>query len=114
MLGEASLEGRVRAWLTTLPMQDVGGTFETVPIFMRYTVRKFTGRLAKRWNLHALYLHEFFRSDKSRCPHSHPWWFITCVLKGGYWEHTDTGKHWRRPGYIRWYPANHFHRIEVE
>lgn len=123
MLGGASLYGRFRAWLTTLPMQDVGDTFETVPIFMRYTltkfdakagVRGFLSRLAKRRKIHALYLHEFFRSDKSRCPHDHPWSFITVVLRGGYWEHTSTGRHWRRPGSILYRPATFAHSIEVD
>jgi hypothetical protein len=118
-----SLEGRLYGWLTKLPMQAVGDTFQSVPIFVRYTLTKFEAksgwrgflsRLIKRRKIHALYLHEFFRSDKDRCPHDHPWAFVTVILKGGYWEHTSTGKHWRRAGSVLYRPAEFAHSIELE
>ena len=34
--------------------------------------------------------------------------------KGGYWETTKTGKHWRAPGYIGFRSANNFHRVDLK
>ena len=41
-----------------------------------------------------------------------PKWFI--IIKGGYWETTTTGKHWRPPGYIGFRSANNFHRVDLK
>ncbi|KRQ31375.1 hypothetical protein AOT83_04570 [Mycobacteroides sp. H001] len=38
-----------------------------------------------------VYVHQFIHSDDDRAPHDHPWWFVSWVLKGHYFEHTDTG-----------------------
>ena len=35
------------------------------------------------------------------------------ILKGGYWEHTETGKHWRGPGHIRFRKAKNLHWLEL-
>jgi hypothetical protein len=45
----------------------------------------------RRFNI---YLHKFLRDDDDRALHDHPWWFISLMLKGGYWEivpHRDGG-----------------------
>lgn len=71
-----------------------------------------------------LYLHCFFRSDKDRWPHDHPWPFRTLVLKGGYVEETwavdpTTGKPGIRcyeamsPFTTRWRAAEHLHRVHI-
>lgn len=38
----------------------------------------------RRFNL---YLHNIVRSDDDRALHDHPWWNLSIVLKGGYWEY---------------------------
>jgi len=47
------------------------------------------------------FLHRFLRSDDPVF-HNHPWfWYHSIILKGGYWEHTPWGTHWRGPGHSR-------------
>ena len=36
-----------------------------------------------------VYLHHFLADDDDRALHDHPWWFITLILKGGYFELTE-------------------------
>lgn len=45
----------------------------------------------RRFNI---YLHKFLRDDDDRALHDHPWWFLSWIIKGGYWEvvpHRDGG-----------------------
>lgn len=60
-----------------------------------------------------IFLHKFLKSDADDL-HDHPWNYITIILKGGYWEHTPDGKHWRGPGHIRRCSAKSLHRIELD
>ena len=60
-----------------------------------------------------IFIHRFIKSDPDDL-HDHPWAFITMILAGGYWEHTEDGKFWRRPLSIRYSPANKFHRVELD
>lgn len=53
-----------------------------------------------------IYLHEFLRSDEDRALHDHPWFNLSVVLSGAYFEETirKGGVHrWvlRRPGLFR-------------
>lgn len=76
----------------------------------------------------SIYVHEFYRSDKDRCLHDHPWHFLTFILKDGYIEemylypdhisklHEPTNdrqrtSYYRRPRSILWRPARTAHRI---
>ena len=44
------------------------------------------------------FIHRFMLSDDPVF-HNHPWdWYLTIILKGGYWEHTPWGTTWRGPG----------------
>lgn len=46
-------------------------------------------------------LHQFMESDEPVW-HDHPWnYYISIVLRGGYWEHTPHGTSWFGPGSIR-------------
>ncbi len=59
-------------------------------------------------------LHEFHQSDEFR-PHSHPFCFLSIVLKTGYWEHTKFGgRQWRRPWTVRFRGTRSFHWVEVD
>lgn len=59
-----------------------------------------------------LMLHKICLSDPDDL-HDHPWWYATLILKGGYWEITQKGKFWRRPGHFRISSPQSLHRIEI-
>lgn len=69
--------------------------------------------IKSRWLPFSVYLHEFFRSDRDRCLHDHPWSFVSIILRGGYWEEMHDGRHWRRPGSLLVRRAEVAHRIEI-
>lgn len=79
----------------------LGDTF-----FVRYKV--FTSQFF------SVYLHEFYRSDRDRCLHDHPWPFLSVILRGGYFEHSQDGVRWCRPGSILFRRATWAHRIELK
>jgi hypothetical protein len=64
-----------------------------------------------------IYLHKFLRDDDDRALHDHPWWFVSIILKGGYWELVpkDGGPAnkvlQRKVGTIAFRPAIHRHRV---
>ena len=60
-----------------------------------------------------IFLHKFLKSDPDDL-HDHPWRYFTFILRGGYWEYTPTGKHWRGPGHFRVCNSESLHRIEVK
>lgn len=60
-----------------------------------------------------IYLHNILRDDDDRALHDHPWWSISIILRGGYWEHTPEGKFWRNAGSIRFRTATASHRLEL-
>lgn len=78
-----------------------------------------------------IYLHNIVRSDDDRALHDHPWWNLSILLKGGYWEVTPPYRplypemaidlfhepklvrKWRRPGSVVLRRATDAHRLEV-
>jgi hypothetical protein len=57
-------------------------------------------------------IHQFIQSDDPVL-HTHPWWYFTLILKGGYWEHLPGDKKvWRGPGSIR-FGRNVTHWVEI-
>lgn len=65
--------------------------------------------------LFAFYLHWILRSDdRERGLHDHPWDFVSVILRGGYVEHTSTGRKWYGPGSVLYRRAEAFHAIGVE
>lgn len=60
-----------------------------------------------------VYLHKFLRSDEDRALHDHPWWFVSMVLKGSYWEHREGKVKQRQEGSIAIRPASTLHRVEL-
>lgn len=72
-----------------------------------------------------VYLHNVVRSDDDRALHDHPWWNISIVLWGGYYEHMPvipdlyeygwrtTHRKWRGIGSIVFRKANAAHRLEL-
>lgn len=65
----------------------------------------------------AIRVHHILRSDRGRYNHSHPWPYLTIILRGGYWEIMGDGKggtrevKWRGPGSILFRRAGTFHRL---
>jgi hypothetical protein len=64
----------------------------------------------KTWHV---YLHNMLRSDADKELHDHPWWFISIILWGGYWEETERGREFLRPGRIIFRPAAWRHRVHL-
>lgn len=81
-----------------------------------------------------IYLHQALRSDDDRALHDHPWWNLSIVLKGGYWEimpmyrplYPDLAidvmlgapaapyqRIWRRPGAFIFRRPTDAHRLEL-
>ena len=61
-----------------------------------------------------VYLHQFLHDDEDRALHDHPWWFVSVMLWGGYYEHTPNGGLVRRvSGTVAYRPATHTHRVEL-
>ncbi|SHW60759.1 hypothetical protein [Mycobacteroides abscessus] len=57
-----------------------------------------------------LYLHRFHSSDRPP-PHCHPWPFVSLILKGSYYEVTETATILRTAGSLALRPAEHRHQI---
>jgi hypothetical protein len=72
--------------------------------------------LLKLWGGRGLYLHHFVGDDWSRDLHDHPKRFVSIGLCGAYREMTPhdeiIGRIYRAP-WIRTFPAEHIHRIEL-
>lgn len=74
--------------------------------------------LIPRNKLFNVYFHEIVRSDDDRALHDHPWWNVSIILTGGYFEHTIAAggvhvRRWRGPGSIKLRRAKAAHRLEV-
>ncbi|WP_236643654.1 hypothetical protein [Flavisphingopyxis soli] len=78
----------------------------------------------RRWwviprnRLFNIYHHDVLHSDEDRALHDHPWWNVSIVLAGGYFEHViEAGginrKVWRGPGSIVFRRAKAAHRLEL-
>lgn len=69
-----------------------------------------------------IYLHNILRSDDDRALHDHPWWNLSVVLKGGYFEHMPAPENsvfkqvmkWRGRGSIVFRKAKSSHRLELD
>ncbi|NJM70925.1 MAG: hypothetical protein HC862_12225 [Scytonema sp. RU_4_4] len=46
--------------------------------------------------------------------HNHPWPNVSLILKGGYWEKTEDGVRWYRPGSIIFRSAYKHHNIWIK
>ena len=61
-----------------------------------------------------VYLHKIVRDDDPRALHDHPWWNVSIVLKGGYYEWRK-GRPcvWRNPGAVVFRRATAAHRLTL-
>jgi hypothetical protein len=46
--------------------------------------------------------------------HNHPWFNISLILRGGYWEKTEKNLMWYRPGSIIFRSAKKYHNIWIQ
>lgn len=75
----------------------------------------------RRWRffsfrrLPGIRLHQILRSDLDREFHDHPFWFVSFILKGGYWEFRpgEMIPHFYPPGSIIFRRATDLHRLEL-
>lgn len=72
----------------------------------------------RRWRLlqlsaFAIYIHQIFESDKDAHFHSHPWNYISCVLKGAFYEENHSGNLLAINGTVVKRHHSVFHRITV-
>jgi hypothetical protein len=87
-------------------------------LFTRYEIGRAGSVYLVRWTIlgrrygpgSKLFLHWFHRSDADHF-HDHPWPFWSLILWGGYWEHSDAGRHWYRPGRLLRRSATWRHRV---
>lgn len=60
-----------------------------------------------------VYLHKFLRDDDDRALHDHPWGFLSVMLRGLYFEHTEDGAIVRRAPSLAFRGAEHRHRVSL-
>ncbi len=122
---------RLLCWL--LPYQDIYETTEdgTQKLYLRRWFLK--GQDDSDWKLEdrtsRVVIHKMYRSDSGRLPHTHPFWFKTLVLFGGYvdkqysWDKTNgPASKWRKgpmledmtPGTFRHRDASHLHQVQLK
>ena len=58
-------------------------------------------------------VHRFFPGYQDVHAHSHPWWFVTLVLRGGYVDHSKRGADRLSVGTFRLRRPQHTHRLAV-
>ena len=65
----------------------------------------------------AIRVHRWIRSDDKRYMHTHPWWFVTFILRGSYTDVSmkdgETIRQRLKRFNIKYRPANHLHYVEV-
>lgn len=61
-----------------------------------------------------LYLHKFMRDDDDRAFHDHPWWFVSLLLSGTYFEHRPIGTQKRRWLSLAFRRADALHRVTLD
>ena len=71
-------------------------------------------RYRPKWFPFNILIHEILANDHGEGVHTHLCPYITIILRGGYWETTKKGKHWRAPGYIGFRSANNLHRVDLK
>ncbi len=101
-------------WIKTLfsgrPHFYIGGP--TNPYMLRWY-------LLPRNHWFNIYLHKFLRDDDDRALHDHPWWFLSIMLRGVYYEMTPS--EWnrfgqvalRKTGSVAFRRATHRHRVAL-
>ncbi len=91
-----------KALRRVLPHKEIGWK-EIGETFTRFTLLK------TPW--FNLYLHRLDAPKPHELGHDHSWSFVTCILKGGYYEDSGDGWDWRGPLTVLYRPAEHCHNV---
>jgi hypothetical protein len=88
-----------------IPHDDIG--WESVG-------EKFTRYNLLKCRLLNVYIHQMWSPIAPPVCHSHPWAFVTFILRGGYWETRDN-ETWvfRKPGRVLYRPAKFRHTVKT-
>jgi len=79
------------------------------PFIVRYYL---LFRNRPKWFPFNILVHKLLKSDLGDL-HDHYWSYITIIFKGGYWETTEKGTLWRRPGYVGFRRKSDRHSLKV-
>ena len=79
------------------------------PFMIRYYV---LFRKRPTWFPFNILVHKILKSDLGDL-HDHYWSYITIIIKGGYWETTEKGTYWRRPGYVGFRKSTSKHSLRI-
>ena len=60
------------------------------------------------------YIHHMQRDDDDRALHDHPWWNLSIILSGGYFEHMPDRVEWRGVGQWVLRRASAAHRLALK
>ena len=71
-------------------------------------------RKRPKWFPFNIIIHEMLNDDHGDGVHSHMCPYITIILRGGYWETSKNGKHWRPTSYVGFRSANNLHRVDLK
>lgn len=100
-------------WTQSHPMDFRIPPNEAIPVYMQRW-----WRIPRNWAFN-IYFHIVRRSDDDRALHDHPWFSLSIVLDGGYFEHEimEGGIHrrtWYGPGAMRFrWHGKKAHRLEL-
>lgn len=86
--------------------EEINGHNRCPTYLYRWTLFKFQKLLS-------IYLHHFVADDWSLDLHDHPKRFISVGLRGGYVEHQQHSMRIFHSPWVRTFPANHIHRLEM-
>ena len=79
------------------------------PFIVRYYL---LFRNRPKWFPFNILVHKLLKSDLGDL-HDHYWSYITIIFKGGYWETTEKGTLWRRPGHVGFRRRSDRHSLKV-
>lgn len=97
-----SLRQWVKGWLSGGPHFIIGD---------RYLLRWY---VIPRNPFLNVYLHQFLHDDEDRALHDHPWWFVSVMVRGCYYELTQTNFTQRVTPSIAYRKPEHAHRVVLQ
>lgn len=115
--------GDVTGWIIRraqrTPYVHLAGYMER---FWLFRIGRRGGGQSGAYPLFGARVHHILRSDAGRDFHDHPWWYLTIILRGGYWEIRPEffagvvigeTRRWHGPGNVLLRRARSWHRLEL-
>ena len=104
---------KILNWYESLGLKEVVRDIETdQPVMIKWMLLGI--KEPRKWFPFNIVIHNIPDNDLEDHKHNHPWPFVSIILKGGYWEHLDSGRYWRKPGKILFRSHKTRHRIEFD